>query len=439
MQAPPAELRRYPWKGALLDSLPPDVRAATEADIKRVQAEARALVRAQALARAQQVTLSARNVSDFARVDRVEGFAVGDGVAKQFGSGFSATVRARYGIDDRDGKGTANVAWQSGNGFRVRAFGIRDFRDVGDVAERSGVVNSLAAQEFGSDYTDPYLVRGGGAGLDFTQASGLRWTLEGSYENQSALTVHATPVTGTFGPAVPVFGEQRCAIHGTCRSAGIGSGLGDARERARRASRNSCRRKLSLIVRPSAANSGRPARVAEREIERDCLARHSVSCQRRRPAWLHEDARDVSAPQDLVYFGGPVSAPGYDYHSLVSDMGFTQRIEWRHSDAVSSFSLGRFGHVPAQGTFAPYVHVVGLGHEPVRSATKSRRCVRHSRRHMPSLARRPLPVARRRLSSRHSTSSASTSRSGVARGGRWIFDVDVSRDSGASCRTASRA
>ena len=45
---------------------------------QRVQEEARALVRAQALARAQHVTLSARNVSDIARFDRVEGLAIGD-------------------------------------------------------------------------------------------------------------------------------------------------------------------------------------------------------------------------------------------------------------------------------------------------------------------------------------------------------------------------
>ena len=81
---------RVRWTGAILDSLPPDVRAVTDPDIQRVQAEARALVRAQALARAQRATLSARNVSDFARFNRVEGLALGGGVAKQIGSGVSS-------------------------------------------------------------------------------------------------------------------------------------------------------------------------------------------------------------------------------------------------------------------------------------------------------------------------------------------------------------
>src|SRR5690349_14401652 len=121
VQAPPAEMKRYPWTGHVLDSLPPDVRAATDADVQRVQAEARQLVRAQALARAQRVTLSARNLSDFARFNRVEGFAVGDGLSKQFGSGISANVRARYGLDDHQATGSATIvaARPSGSALRI--------------------------------------------------------------------------------------------------------------------------------------------------------------------------------------------------------------------------------------------------------------------------------------------------------------------------------
>src|ERR687895_69848 len=105
VQAPPAQQRRYPWRGQLLDSLPPDVRAATDADVQRVQAEARALVRAEALRRARGTTLAARAVSDFARVNRVEGFAVGAGLSRQVGAGLSVSGRARYGFEDNQAKG----------------------------------------------------------------------------------------------------------------------------------------------------------------------------------------------------------------------------------------------------------------------------------------------------------------------------------------------
>src|SRR5947208_7025843 len=79
--AAPTELKRYPWKGAVLDSLPPDVRAVADADVARVQAEARELVRSQALARARTSPLSLRGASDLVHYNRVEGLAVGDGLS----------------------------------------------------------------------------------------------------------------------------------------------------------------------------------------------------------------------------------------------------------------------------------------------------------------------------------------------------------------------
>ena len=141
----------------MLDSLPPDVRAVTDADVRRVQEEARALVRAQALQRTRTVALSARGVSDFVRFNRVEGLALGGGLdAAARRRGLSIVGRARYGVDDRAAKWQARLEWQSGSGAAVRLFGQRDFRELGDEPERSRAVNSLAAQEFGSDYTDPY-------------------------------------------------------------------------------------------------------------------------------------------------------------------------------------------------------------------------------------------------------------------------------------------
>src|SRR6476659_8524935 len=112
VQSTPAQLKAFVWKGAILDSLPPDVRAVTEADVQRVQAEARELVRAQALARAQHVSISARDISDFVRYDRVEGLAVGEGLSKRFGHGVSAAGRARYGLDDRAPKVSGALTWE---------------------------------------------------------------------------------------------------------------------------------------------------------------------------------------------------------------------------------------------------------------------------------------------------------------------------------------
>src|SRR6478752_9511754 len=74
VMAPPAERAQnpYPFVGHVLDSLPPDVRAVTDEDVQKVQEEARALVRAQALSRSRRFALSARHISDIMRFNRVE-------------------------------------------------------------------------------------------------------------------------------------------------------------------------------------------------------------------------------------------------------------------------------------------------------------------------------------------------------------------------------
>jgi hypothetical protein len=425
VQMPAVQLRQYHWSGAILDSLPPDVRAATEEDVKRVQDEARALVRAQALSRAQHVTLSARSISDFARYDRVEGLAIGDGLSKQFGSGFTATVRGRYGLDDRDGKGSAELAWQSGSGFMVRAFGIRDFRDVGDVAERSGVINSLAAQEFGSDYSDPYLARGGGLGVQFAPASGLRWSAEAGYESQSALGVHARPVTGAFEPVVPAADERVVRLVGRVdRPPSLWvwgtelSGRVELRETLPQASSLS-RFGLGYF------NATRVSATAD--IERPFDGSQRLVLQTVAGWLVKHKGEALDPPQQFVYFGGPVSAPGYDYHSLVTPLGFSQRIELRTPAYFPAFSLGRFGHVPGRATIAPYLNLVGtadLGHcvvpqTPGIVSTLPTTCPIENGGLFPSFGLGyllPFDLARFDVAR------------GVGRGGRWTFSFDVSRD-----------
>src|SRR4030081_2490453 len=93
--APPAVRDSFHFSGRVLDSLPADVRAVTDAEIRTVQAEARALVRAQALRRPQTLVLSALGASDFVRFDRAEGLALGAGMATRVGRGFDAESPGR--------------------------------------------------------------------------------------------------------------------------------------------------------------------------------------------------------------------------------------------------------------------------------------------------------------------------------------------------------
>jgi hypothetical protein len=419
VQQPPQTLRAYHWTGRVLDSLPPDVRAVSEPDIARVQSEVRQLVRAQALARAQAAALSARSFSDFVRFDRAEGLAGGAGLSKQFGAGVVASGRARYGSADKLVKGDVELGFARADGSSIRAFASRDYRDLGDVPERSTAMNSLAAQEFASDYTDPYLVRAAGLEAEARSLAGFDATLTGALEWQSPVAVRATPVTGTFMPTVPVADQHvlRWALD-LDRVPSIwffGTEL-------------SMHAQARLVV-PQGPSAPQPGPILTEDF--GSTLRGSLVAHIERPVG---DMRlvtattiagvggqnTVDAPQraELIYLGGPVSAPGYDYHSLVSNVGATEHLEWRFPAPFIPFSLGRFGRVPAQGAFAPYAHFALLGQQPDACASLAARCPAVPQLYPSFGAAYVFPFDVLRIDVAR----------GVASGGRWTFGVDVSRE-----------
>jgi hypothetical protein len=123
--APPEAQRRYPFPGRVVDALPPDVQLATQEDVARVRAQAQALVQAGALVRARGASVAARSASDFVRVTRAEGLALGAGVALRPAPAARAGLVGRYGLDDRQAKGRLSLAWARpaapGCGSRPRA------------------------------------------------------------------------------------------------------------------------------------------------------------------------------------------------------------------------------------------------------------------------------------------------------------------------------
>jgi hypothetical protein len=124
--------------------------------------------------------------------------------------------------------------------------------------------------------------------------------------------------------------------------------------------------------------------------------------------------------QEMVYFGGPISAPGYDYHSLKTTEAIAQHLELQLGVPFPSFSLGRFGQVPGSAMIAPYVHAVEiLGSDCVTLvASTSRGCNTGSALH-PSIGAAilsPFNLLRVDVAK------------GLGRGGRWTLNVDVSRE-----------
>jgi hypothetical protein len=62
--------------------------------------------------------------------------------------------------------------------------------------------------------------------------------------------------------------------------------------------------------------------------------------------------------EELAFFGGPLTGPGYDFHSIAATAALAQRVEWRLPIPFPPFSLGRFGRSPARATLAPFAHIL---------------------------------------------------------------------------------
>ncbi|HEY4303272.1 MAG TPA: hypothetical protein VGM82_02300 [Gemmatimonadaceae bacterium] len=415
VQAPANVLAAHKWGGNILDSLPADVRAISEEDIERVKEDARAIVRAQALASAKAATLSGRRIEDFVRFNRVEGLALGVGLNKQLGAGWWATVRGRYGIDDKLGKGSLDVSKVTASGFTYQLFAMRDFRDVSDVAERSGVVNSLAAQEFGSDYTDPYLARAVGANVIFPTYHAFDIRLEGSYELDDPLAIHADPVRGTFLPTIQ-FEQSRAARALLSATRPLSPWIGNTDLSLR----GEVRTRFPIVADAFDASYRHPSvrAIASADLEKP-LGASTRLVTSALVGGMHVETNGVAPTpaMELVYLGGPISAPGYDYHSQVATFGYSGRVELRLPAPFPGFSLGRYGRVPGRATFAPFVNLAGTNGGPGRCLGAS--VCNTANYFLPALGAgylTPFDLIRIDVAR------------GVGRNGRWTFAIDVTRD-----------
>src|ERR1700737_1209048 len=338
--APPVDraARPFPFTGGVLDSLPPDVRAVTDEDVKKVQEEARALVRAQALARSRTFALSARHVSDIARFNRVEGLALGSGILQRVGAGFAVAASGRYGFSDRELKGRGALEYRTGAGSSLILAAERRYRDVSDDQELSLVRNSIAAQEFGSDYTDAYDARG--VSLAWPRA-GFGWgpQLEAAYERHEPLFVHARPAPRAFARPLPSLGlrEARATL-GLDRPTSLVPG---AFELGAHFAVTGVR-----VTRPSAIQSRllRPSLVVDLEKP---FGSSRVLLRTIAAGVLGHDSIPA---QHLVFLGGPTSGPGYEFHEFIGRAGVSQRLEWGVLAPFLPPPLGRYGTAPAPTT-----------------------------------------------------------------------------------------
>jgi hypothetical protein len=395
----PEQLRAFPFEGAVLDAVPEDVRALDAEEVRAVQEEARRLVQASALARTRGSNLAARGISDFVRSDRVEGLALGAGVSQRLGNGFAVGAGGRYGFADSRWKGRGALTWRRASGLSVGLYGTDDWLQLGEVQEVSGIRNSLAAQEFGSDWTNPIGARGGALRVERARASSGRVFAELAVRNERPLALNATSASGSFGPLVAAAViDRRQLTLGWERTRLIREGAGQLR---------GAMLVSGAEVRPP-DTSAPEARVARASGELELLLPLRAGRLRTRTIAAGVSAGPSVPLQDAVRFGGPVSGPGYAFHTLVGGVGVSQRLEWQGRMPFAPVNLGRFGRVPATLVLAPYLHGVWIDRPLAGSAGGWHPAVGLGAIGFFDLVR--VDVAR------------------GLRDGRWMFSIDVARE-----------
>ncbi len=336
----------FKFSGTVLDSIPPDVRAFASSDVAKLHDEVNQLVRAQSVDRARTFALAGSSASQFIHMNRVEGIALGAAITLHPGPRVSLNGGAGYGFSDHVWKPHVAATFTAPGGASVSVTGYRTLHDVSVVPERSGVVNSFAAQEYGSDYTALYTASGGSLALSAPVGMMFRPTLEFAVEDQAMAGVHAAPASGHFAPAQAAtpLRETRATLHldaprfdlfGMDASAALSLSVVHDQEKTLARFTSERGKGIATLSATHSAGTG--------EFALSFLA-----------AGL-SDAHRVP-PQLLIGLGGPVTAPGYDFRSLVGVRAAAAHAEWRTKVPFIPVPLGAWGRAPASATLAPFVH-----------------------------------------------------------------------------------
>ena len=348
----------FRFGGQVLDSIPSDVSAFASSDVAKLQQVAQQLVAAHALQRTQSLALAGDSISRFVHVDRVEGIAVGGGAAIQPLPYLTLRGGASYGFSDHDWKPQASIEIGPKDGPSLTLRGYRILGNATMVPERSGLVNTFAAQEFGSDYTEPYTMRGGNAELTLPRMGGwLRPSIMTAVEEQGATSIHARPATGHYDPIAPVtpLREARATLHFDASNISLGGfdgnatlDLGAAQDHIHTLGDFTETYATSLLTADGT-----------RDFRSGTLALSLI-------AGALGNAR-VLPEQAQFTLGGPISAPGYDFASLNGPRAGALHVEWQTKVPFVRVPLGAWGTAPGTATLAPFVHtawVDGAGWRP---------------------------------------------------------------------------
>ena len=346
---PTAQRDSFAWRLPLEDALQEVAGPVRRMDLEAVRLQVERIAGPQALVRRRPPGLATRGLSDLARVNRVQGLALGGGLSFRPGARWEARGLAGLGFADERVTLRLDLGPAVGRGGPWLA-AFREVRDLSDWPVGSRFVNSLGAQELGNDDGDYYLARGARAG--YRHPLGVRWdaSVGVGWERIDGLAVRAVPARGTYRPN-PALGTGDVVLGDVVvRRAGSG-----------------------FAVRRDAAV--RIALEAGRAQGRDPYARLAAS---------GHVLRALGGTRLLARVAGGLAGPALPAHrsfalggrgTLLGDAfrqwGGTRaaavHVEWRLPTALPALPLGPYARSPGGVTVAPFV-AAGWAGGPVAGA-----------------------------------------------------------------------
>jgi len=200
------------WSEPLTDAVAGVAQPVTEQDMDALRAEAERIAGARVLSGLPASRPAIGSVSDLAKVNRVQGLALGIGGVLGL-SERRVELRPTIGYGTADERVTGGLRVSVGQGAtQVSAFAERQLRDISDLPVIAPVLNSFTAQESGNDYGDYALLERAGLGLRHRLSGRNSVAVELAAEESHSVTVSATPANGDYRPNPPLgAGSHRIA------------------------------------------------------------------------------------------------------------------------------------------------------------------------------------------------------------------------------------
>jgi hypothetical protein len=188
------------WTTPLAEAIAGVAPPVNRQDMDALRVEVERIAGARALSGLPARRLAAGSLSDVVRVNRVQGLTLGfGGVVGLRGS--RVQVRPTIGYGTSDHRVTGGLAIGAGLGAtQLTLSAARRVRDLSDLPVIAPLVNSLLAQEGGTDFGDYVLLDAAALGLRQRLSGRTALGLSAGVEESHSVGVRATPATGRYRP-----------------------------------------------------------------------------------------------------------------------------------------------------------------------------------------------------------------------------------------------